>query len=185
MHGHHPETHNYRPACARTGLAAPRRPSLVIQKIHRLAVGVANDWPGRPFWRGLPAMVERVEQAIKLAGSLTSNGPGSACPRLTLRRRRNQTLRRRSLIKRDADADRTHQRLATKLFGEPGIVPRGRCGICTPWKRHFLRIPSVVGGAPGEGARTYENSSGGFCFIFCFRSGRGRCGDYDNQIRDD
>jgi hypothetical protein len=77
MHGHHPETHNYRPACARTGLAAPRRPSLVIQKIYRLGVGVANNWLGRPFWRGLPAMVERVEQAIKLAGSLTSNGPGS------------------------------------------------------------------------------------------------------------
>jgi hypothetical protein len=43
MHGHHPETHNYRPACARKGLAAPRRPSLVIQKIHRLGVGVANN----------------------------------------------------------------------------------------------------------------------------------------------
>jgi hypothetical protein len=47
MHGHHPETHNYRPACARTGLAAPRRPSLVIQKIHRLGVGGANNWLGR------------------------------------------------------------------------------------------------------------------------------------------
>jgi hypothetical protein len=47
MHGHHPETHNYRPACARTGLAAPRRPSLVIQKIHRLGVGAANNWLGR------------------------------------------------------------------------------------------------------------------------------------------
>ena len=47
MHGHHPETHNYRPACARTGLAAPRRPSLVIQKIHRLGIGVANNWLGR------------------------------------------------------------------------------------------------------------------------------------------
>ncbi len=47
MHGHHPETHNYRPACARTGLAAPRRPSLVVQKIYRLRVGVANDWRGR------------------------------------------------------------------------------------------------------------------------------------------
>ena len=34
MHGHHSKTHNYRPACARTGLAAPQRPSLVIQKIH-------------------------------------------------------------------------------------------------------------------------------------------------------
>jgi hypothetical protein len=33
MHGHHPEAHNYRPACARAGLAAPQRPSLVIQKI--------------------------------------------------------------------------------------------------------------------------------------------------------
>jgi hypothetical protein len=40
MHGHHPETHNYRTACARAGLAAPRRPSLVIQKIYRLGVGV-------------------------------------------------------------------------------------------------------------------------------------------------
>jgi hypothetical protein len=47
MHGHHPETHNYRPACARTGLAAPRRPSLVIQKIRRLGVGIVNDWLGR------------------------------------------------------------------------------------------------------------------------------------------
>ena len=47
MHGHHPETHNYRPACARTGLAAPRRPSLVIQKIHRLGVGATNNWLGR------------------------------------------------------------------------------------------------------------------------------------------
>ncbi len=28
-----PQTHNYRPACARTGLAAPRRPSLAVQKI--------------------------------------------------------------------------------------------------------------------------------------------------------
>ena len=41
MHGHHPEAHNYRPACARAGLAAPQRPSLVIQKIHRLGVGVS------------------------------------------------------------------------------------------------------------------------------------------------
>jgi hypothetical protein len=30
-YGHHSETNNYRPACVRTGLAAPRRPSLVIQ----------------------------------------------------------------------------------------------------------------------------------------------------------
>src|ERR1700733_4057519 len=44
MHGHHPETHNYRSACARTGLAASRRPSLVIQKIHRL--GVASRTTG-------------------------------------------------------------------------------------------------------------------------------------------
>jgi hypothetical protein len=47
MHGHHPETHNYRPACARTGLAAPRRPSLVIQKIYRLGGGVASEWRRR------------------------------------------------------------------------------------------------------------------------------------------
>jgi len=45
MHGHHPEAHNHRPACARAGLAAPRRPSLVIQKIHRLGAGGANNWP--------------------------------------------------------------------------------------------------------------------------------------------
>jgi hypothetical protein len=55
MHGHHPETHNYGPACARTGLAAPRRPSLVIQKIRRLGIGVANDWRGR-------AMTKTVER---------------------------------------------------------------------------------------------------------------------------
>ena len=47
MHGHHPETHNYRPTCAWTGLAAPRRPSLVIQKVHRLGVGVANNRQAR------------------------------------------------------------------------------------------------------------------------------------------
>ena len=44
--GHHPETHNYRPACARTGLAAPRRPSLVVQKIYRVGVGVASERAG-------------------------------------------------------------------------------------------------------------------------------------------
>src|SRR5258708_7554770 len=32
-YGRHSETHNYRSACARAGLAAPRRPSLVVQKI--------------------------------------------------------------------------------------------------------------------------------------------------------
>ncbi len=42
-YGHHSETHNYRPAGARTGLAASRRPSLVVQKIYRVAVGVASD----------------------------------------------------------------------------------------------------------------------------------------------
>src|SRR4029450_13691405 len=47
MHGHHSETHNYWPACARKGLAAPRRPSLVVQKIHRLEVGVANHRQAR------------------------------------------------------------------------------------------------------------------------------------------
>ena len=41
--GHHSETHNYRPACARTGLAASRRPSLVVQKIYRVG-GVPNDF---------------------------------------------------------------------------------------------------------------------------------------------
>ena len=35
--GHHAETQHNRPAGARTGLAAPRRPSLVVQKICRLA----------------------------------------------------------------------------------------------------------------------------------------------------
>src|SRR5712672_4749214 len=43
MHGHHPETHDYRPACARTGLATPRWPSLAVQQVYRLGVGVAND----------------------------------------------------------------------------------------------------------------------------------------------
>jgi hypothetical protein len=47
MHGYHPKTHNYWPACARKGLAAPRRPSLVVQKIHRLGVGVANNRQAR------------------------------------------------------------------------------------------------------------------------------------------
>jgi len=35
--GHHAETQHNRPAGARTGLAAPRRPSLVVQKICRIA----------------------------------------------------------------------------------------------------------------------------------------------------
>jgi hypothetical protein len=53
MHGHHPEAHNYRPACARAGLAAPRRPSLVIQKIHRLRAGGANNWLVHAMGEGL------------------------------------------------------------------------------------------------------------------------------------
>ena len=35
--GHHAETQHYRPAGARTSLAAPRRPSLVVQEICRIA----------------------------------------------------------------------------------------------------------------------------------------------------
>ena len=35
--GHHAETQHHRPAGARTGLAATRRPSLVVQKICRIA----------------------------------------------------------------------------------------------------------------------------------------------------
>ena len=35
--GHHAETQHYRPAGARTGLAASRRPSLVVQEICRIA----------------------------------------------------------------------------------------------------------------------------------------------------
>jgi hypothetical protein len=35
------------PACARTGLAAPRRPSLVVQKVYRVAVSVPNDLANR------------------------------------------------------------------------------------------------------------------------------------------
>src|SRR3954465_1247377 len=38
--GHHSETQHYRPAGARTSLAAPRRPSLVVQKICRIARAV-------------------------------------------------------------------------------------------------------------------------------------------------
>jgi hypothetical protein len=60
MHGHHPETYNYRPACARTGLAAPRRPSLAIQKIHRLGVGVANNWLGRRTKASNPTSIKTV-----------------------------------------------------------------------------------------------------------------------------
>jgi hypothetical protein len=41
--GHHAETQHYRPAGARTGLAAPQRPSLVVQKICRIAVAVDDD----------------------------------------------------------------------------------------------------------------------------------------------
>ena len=43
--GHHPETHNYRPACTRTGLAAPRRPSLDVQKIHLEASRTRSSTP--------------------------------------------------------------------------------------------------------------------------------------------
>ena len=38
--GYHAETQHHRPAGARTGLAAPRRPSLVVQKICRIAGAV-------------------------------------------------------------------------------------------------------------------------------------------------
>jgi hypothetical protein len=40
---HHAETQHYRPAGARTGLAAPRRPSLVVQKICRIAGAIDDD----------------------------------------------------------------------------------------------------------------------------------------------
>jgi len=41
--GHHAETQHYRPAGARTGLAAPQRPPLVVQKIRRIARAVDDD----------------------------------------------------------------------------------------------------------------------------------------------
>ena len=41
--GHHAETQHNRPAGARTGLAAPRRPSLVVQKICRIGCAVDDD----------------------------------------------------------------------------------------------------------------------------------------------
>src|SRR5260370_17281769 len=61
MHGHHPETHNYRPARARAGLETPRRPSLVVQKIYRLGGGVANE-------RRRRAMTKTVERHEHLDG---------------------------------------------------------------------------------------------------------------------
>src|SRR6478735_12568370 len=41
--GHRAETQHNRPAGARTGLAAPRRPSLVVQEICRIARAVDDD----------------------------------------------------------------------------------------------------------------------------------------------
>jgi hypothetical protein len=41
--GHYTETHNYRSACARTGLAASRRSPLVVQKIYRGGSGLASS----------------------------------------------------------------------------------------------------------------------------------------------
>jgi hypothetical protein len=41
--GHHAETQHYRSAGAWTGLAAPRRPSLVVQKVRRIADAVDDD----------------------------------------------------------------------------------------------------------------------------------------------
>jgi hypothetical protein len=40
--GHYTETHNYRSACARTGLAASRRSSLVVQEIYQGGSGLAS-----------------------------------------------------------------------------------------------------------------------------------------------
>jgi hypothetical protein len=41
--GHYTETHNYRSACARTGLAASRRSALVVQKIYPGGSGIASS----------------------------------------------------------------------------------------------------------------------------------------------
>jgi hypothetical protein len=41
--GHYTETHNYWSACARTGLAASRRSSLVVQEIYRRGGGLASS----------------------------------------------------------------------------------------------------------------------------------------------
>lgn len=57
---HHAETQHYRPAGARTGLAAPRRPSLVVQKIYRIARAGRKGGQGAacpPFVRAFRAMV--------------------------------------------------------------------------------------------------------------------------------
>jgi hypothetical protein len=62
--GHHAETQHYRPAGARTGLATPRRPSLVVQKIYRLAGAIDDDLAG--------TMVELVARM-----SAATNGPGA------------------------------------------------------------------------------------------------------------
>jgi hypothetical protein len=45
VQGHRTETHNHRSACAGTGLAASRRPSLVVQKIYRGGGGLASSIP--------------------------------------------------------------------------------------------------------------------------------------------
>src|ERR1019366_9616307 len=72
--GDHPETHNYRPACARPSLAAPRRSSLVVQKSYRVAVGVANDWRGR-------AMTKTVESHEHQDGGVDGRNERAATPR--------------------------------------------------------------------------------------------------------
>jgi len=43
VQGYRTETHNYGSACARTGLAASRRSSLVVQKIYRGGSGLASS----------------------------------------------------------------------------------------------------------------------------------------------
>jgi hypothetical protein len=83
MHGRHPETYNYRPACARTGLATPRWPPLAVQEVYRSGVGVAND-------RRRRAMTKTVEPPRALSSFIHNlSAPSHArhrcdCVRLSL-----------------------------------------------------------------------------------------------------
>ena len=135
MHGHHPETHNYRPACARTGLAAPRRPSLVIQKIHRLGIGVANNWLGRAMDEkpSNPTSTKMVAMQVRgtsrnLTGAAVCHSPISIAGSSTSKLRPSDVRRPTtgwgwSNLWRDGVADRWSWFRRTKLEFNPKSPP--------------------------------------------------------------
>ena len=84
--GHYTETHYYRAACARTGLAASRRASLVVQKIYRRGSDPVFTSSSSARAQELIAMRHSRRPTLRLVGgtattlTTSAEGPASTPP---------------------------------------------------------------------------------------------------------